>query len=323
MNIVFLLCISFYLFSVGVCYTHINLKLGVQTSTQTVPCNDLMYYQVNVTDPCKDLMINVNVLEGEPNVYVSRGNTKFPNERSLAWSSYNWGSENLTISSWDPEFSIGTFYIGVHAYCGSDVASGYTDAKFTLQALSVDSIHPSDEIPLNGMIRGNISAENYLYYRFCVSSNCNNVEVKLENCIDPAKCPTNYAWPELLVSRSIVKPTINDHAWKLASIERRSVYLYNADSEFYPGHYFIGVYGWCTPEEFCNNNSSCGPCNYADNHSFNLSVIVTDVQENACVPKGPLQLCEVKYNTTNGSVNNAKGNFIWLLTLTYLLTKLF
>lgn len=68
----------------------------------------------------------VDVIEGEPNLYVSKSPNLYPTYSSLAWSSYDWGSEDLVISSWDPEFTTGTFYIGVHAYCGDDVDTGYT-----------------------------------------------------------------------------------------------------------------------------------------------------------------------------------------------------
>ena len=71
-------------------------------------------------------LFQVRHVEGEPDIYVSRGPDKYPNLRSLVWSSYEWGSENLTISSWDPEYVIGFYYIGIHAYCGSDVGTGST-----------------------------------------------------------------------------------------------------------------------------------------------------------------------------------------------------
>lgn len=63
----------------------------------------------------------MDVTEGEPNLYVAKSPNKYPKYYSLAWSSYNWGGEDLVISSWDPEFTVGTYYIGVHAYCGEDV----------------------------------------------------------------------------------------------------------------------------------------------------------------------------------------------------------
>ena len=92
------------------------------------------------------------------------------------------------------------------------------------------------------------------------------------------------------MSRSIVVPTVNDHAWKLADIVHRSVTLDHDDPEFYPGHYYVGVYGWCTPAEHCNDEAVCGPCtNYPI--SYNVSLIVEKVTS-GCTPKEPLGLCE-------------------------------
>ncbi|XP_054750351.1 uncharacterized protein LOC129256087 [Lytechinus pictus] len=269
---------------------HVQLSLGVETEQYTVPCNEYQYFRVDATEPCKDLKIQVNHAEGEPDLYVSRGPDRFPTFKSLAWSSYEWGSESLIISSWDPEYVIGTYYIGVLAYCGSDVDTGNIPAKFTLLAEHVTSSHPHDEVSYNGQITDNIDAQNYKYYRFCVPSTCSNIVVGLENCINPSTCPTTYSYPELIVSRSIQRPTINSHAWKLASIDVRSVTLNHDDLDFYPGHYFVGVYGWCTPDNLCGDMSTCGPCSYANNTEFRLSLIVTNVTEN-CTPKEPLELC--------------------------------
>ena len=63
---------------------------------------------------------------GEPNIYVSKAPIEYPTIRSLAWASYNWGSDIITISSWEPDYDVTRFYIGVHAYCGSDVVTNYT-----------------------------------------------------------------------------------------------------------------------------------------------------------------------------------------------------
>ncbi|XP_003731874.2 uncharacterized protein LOC100893574 [Strongylocentrotus purpuratus] len=299
---------------VGTCFTavlgqHVQLSLGVETEQYTVPCNTYKYFQVDATEPCKDLKIQVNHAEGEPDLYVSRGPEKLPTFRSLAWSSYEWGSESLTISSWDPEYVLGTYYIGVLAYCGSDVSTGNIPAKFTMLAEHVTSTHPHDEVQENGQIAGNIAAEGYKYYRFCVPSTCANIDVGLASCIDPATCPTTYSYPELLVSRSIQQPTINSHAWKLATIDVRSVTLNHDDPDFYPGHYFVGVYGWCTPDDLCSDMSTCGPCSYADNTEFILSLTVTNVTEN-CTPKAPLELC-----STDGTTSMASSFKVLLLSM--------
>ncbi|XP_071815659.1 uncharacterized protein [Apostichopus japonicus] len=269
---------------------HNELTFGQRLVNQIAKCNEYAYYKIDVSEPCQDLRIQVDVIEGEPNLYVSKSPNLYPTYSSLAWSSYDWGSEDLVISSWDPEFTAGTFYIGVHAYCGDDVDTGYTDAQFSVYVTTVPSVHPHSEISLNGTLPGTLSVNGYDYYRFCVPSSCSNVEVLLTNCVDPKACPTDYAWPELIVSRSIEQPSISDHSWKLASVERRSISLRYSDPDFFPGHYFVAIYGWCTPTENCPDLSSCGPCTYAQNHPYTVSVFIQEVNE-GCVPKQPLELC--------------------------------
>lgn len=270
---------------------HIEISLNKKIPDQQALCNDYTYYKVDFMEACKDLRIQVmDVTEGEPNLYVAKSPNKYPTYNSLAWSSYKWGGEDLVISSWDPEFTVGTYYIGVHAYCGEDVKTNNSDAKYALLVTSEPTSHPHTEIPVGGSRSGRLSADDYNYFRVCIPSSCANVEVRLENCIDSKACPTSYAWPELLVSRSIVEPRVNDHTWKLATIEQRSVFLNHDDLDFYPGHYFVGVYGWCTPDEHCPDIAKCGPCTYVQDHPYNVSVLVNDVTK-GCVPKRPLELC--------------------------------
>lgn len=271
---------------------HIKLQVGTRLDDQVTPCNEYTYYSVEFTEACQDLRVQLDVVEGEPNLYIAKSPNKYPTYSSLVWSSYNWGGEDLIISSWDPEFTFGTYYIGVHAYCGTDVPTGNTDSRYSLLVLSEQTTHPHTEIALGGSRSSTISANGYEYYRFCIPKSCANVEVRLGNCIDPTACPTSYAWPELLVSRTIVEPRTTDHTWKLAAIDQRSVILNHDDPDFYPGHYFVGVFGWCTPAEFCPDPATCGPCSYAENHDYNVSVLVEEVTS-GCVPKQPLELCSL------------------------------
>ena len=181
-------------------------------------------------------------------------------------------------------------------------------ANFTLLVEHVASTHPHGEIVQNGRITDNIAAVAYKYYRFCLPSSCVNANVGLVNCLDPSTCPTTYSYPELLVSRSIESPTINSHAWKLADVNVRSVSLRHDDPDFYPGHYFVGVYGWCTPDDLCSDFSTCGPCSYANNTEFEVTLTVTEVTE-GCTPKDPLELC------TGGAMSMAPSVKVLLLSL--------
>ncbi|XP_077978833.1 uncharacterized protein LOC144434254 [Glandiceps talaboti] len=264
---------------------HIVVEVGKENGPFEVECDYFKYFQVEVTDPCKDLRVQVIRSQGEPDLYVSRYPVLYPTERSLAWSSYDWGHENLTISTWDPNFEAGTYYIGVHAFCSEEVHTGDENSIFTLLVESIPTEHPELDDVSGQTVQGTLLAEGYHYYRFCVPKECVSVNVRLENCMDASKCPTSYSWPELLVSWSIPKPNIKDHSWKLASVVRRTISLDPSDPNFRTGHYYIGVYGWCTPAEHCPDKSTCGPCEYANNANYSLSVEMDDILPQHCTPK--------------------------------------
>ncbi|XP_070566023.1 uncharacterized protein [Ptychodera flava] len=295
---------------------HVEIELGKESGLFEVGCDLFKYFTVEVTEPCQDLRVQVIRTQGEPDLYVSRYPVLYPTEKSLAWSSYDWGHENLTISSWDPNFEVGTFYIGVHAFCSEEVHTGDQSSKFTLLIQSVESAHPELDDISGRKIAGTLQAEDYHYYRFCVPRQCVSVNVSLENCLDAKDCPNSYAWPELLVSPTIPKPTINDHSWKLASISRRSITLVPSDPSFRVGHYYVGVYGWCTPAEHCPDKATCGPCEYAQNAAYNLTVKMTSVPPEKCVSKS--FECNIISSGGSSLCNMATWLVTFVLCLVYL-----
>ncbi|XP_070554165.1 uncharacterized protein [Ptychodera flava] len=270
---------------------HTAITLGVENGPYEVECNEYKYFSVDVVEPCMDLRVQVFGRAGEPNLYVSRYPTLYPTEESLAWTSYNWGDENLTISSWDPSFEVGTFYVGVQAFCSDEVQTGFEDAVVILLVESVRSVHPDLNDISDKPVTGTLAAEGYHYYKFCVPRECVSLEVILENCLDPEECPTSYAWPELLVSHSIPNPTIYDLTWKLATVERRKVSLDPSHPNFHTGHFYVGVYGWCTPAEHCPDKSACGPCEYAENTEYTVTIHTEEIPQADCKPK--TYKCEV------------------------------
>ena len=38
------------------------------------------------------------------------------------------------------------------------------------------------------------------------------------------------------------------------------------------GSYYVGVFGWCTPDEYVLNWDTDGPCSYASVSKFNVTV---------------------------------------------------
>ncbi|XP_002738371.1 uncharacterized protein LOC100372233 [Saccoglossus kowalevskii] len=295
---------------------HLTIDLGEESGPFEVQCDSFKYFTVEVTEPCMDLRVQVIRSQGEPDLYVSRFPVLYPTEKSLAWSSYDWGHENLTISSWDPEFEIGTFYIGVHAFCSDQVHSGDENSIFILLVESIPSTHPETPDMMGMTIQGTLTPQEYSYYRFCIPRDCVTVDVHLENCLNPEECPTGYSWPELIVSRSIQRPTIYDHSWKLAQIYHRTITIAPPDSNFRVGHYYVAVYGWCTPDEHCPDMSTCGPCHYTRNASFSLSVTMNELSSSDQCPSAKIT-CEITFSVASNAVINISLLAVSWFVITY------
>lgn len=233
-------------------------------------CDSYSYFEVEMPDPCQDLNITVIPLSGNPDIYVSRTRTE-PTKRMLTWASVD--DSSLMISHWDPESAPGTYYVGVY----NDCMDQSDPATFKIQAFEANSTE--DDIYLNPSLTFNklVAAEDYEYFRFCVPK-CADVTVTLENCLDSSICPTTYSYPELIVSRTEVDPTINDYAYLLATTTRRYITVNHTDpagrdaNGYQTGSYYVGVYGWCTPDEYVTNWEFDGPCSYANNSLFNVTV---------------------------------------------------
>jgi hypothetical protein len=95
-------------------------------------------------------------------------------------------------------------------------------------------------------------------------------------------CDGNYGYPELLVSKSVQQPKVNDLAWKLADLHPRWVLLQPDTEGFSSGHYYVGIYGWCTPDDICPDADTCGACSKADNLPYNITVSSTAIDETKC-----------------------------------------
>ncbi|RDD41364.1 hypothetical protein TrispH2_007555 [Trichoplax sp. H2] len=279
-----LFLIALLLYTCQAATEQVELQPGAVTSKYTTSCNQYKYFKIKVSNPCVNVRILVYALGGEPNLYVSKDPDQYPTVQSLAWSSYNWGTENITILASDPNFSTGMLYIGVHAYCGQDVATLFTPATYQV-SVQFNTPSTSEYLPLNQLYSSILQANKYMYYKFCIPDDCTNVNVKLQNCINATTCPNTYAWPEMLISNLVRTPTLQDRTWKLAEVSRRNIALNHQQPNVRAGHYYVGIYGWCTPNKFCSDKSTCGPCdNYNNGIQFNLQVLTTKIPQNQCKP---------------------------------------
>lgn len=66
--------------------------------------------------------------------------------------------------------------------------------------------------------------------------------------------------------------------YKLADYDKRSIVINHTDpnardhNNYLRGSFYLGVYGWCTPDSDVVNNATDGPCSYASRTRYNVTI---------------------------------------------------
>lgn len=206
----------------------------------------------------------------------------------------------------------GYYYIGVHAYCGSDVPTNFTAAEYTVIAEEKSHSMQMPDLWENKFVTGTVKNRSYVYHRMCVPDICKDVRITLAHCKNPTCDSNNYGFPELLVSKNNPEVKVKDEAWKLAEGKTRTVRLHPNDLNMDAGHYYIGVYGWCTDRDKCPVpfTPSCGPCDKARNVKYNITITETTISKSEC----DKILKKRSKNTSN--ILKATGIFVFLALIT-------
>jgi hypothetical protein len=195
-------------------------------ATYSLECNKYEYFNVLFYFPCNDLVINVKPLQGQPDIYVSKANIDkdpYPTKEKLTWAAFEDSQYQLTINHRDPESSPGYYYIGIYNDCSHQSKSALFQIAISKGEPTESALNDISVFPARGLNQL-VDAQGYKYYSFC-SPRCSNVLVTLQNCLSDAECPGKYSYPELLVSRTKKTPTLFDHTYKLAQIQRRSIWV--------------------------------------------------------------------------------------------------
>eukprot|EP01038_Epipyxis_sp_PR26KG_P012580 gene12580-16870_t len=264
-----------------------TLELGVESTSYKTACGGYSYFRVYMSNACSDLNIQAKTSKGSVGIFVNKATSSnntfsYPVKTSLTWSDEGSMNDLVTISHWDPESSPGYYYIGIYGVC-NEAYSSYTLLAYISNTSSFDSTGSYPYLAYNKLV----SASSYEYFEFCLPV-CADVTITLQNCLDSSICPTTYSYPELLVTRLTKTPTIYSYSYKLASNTRRYVFINHTDPSardphgYLPGSYYVGVYGWCTPDEFVTNNATDGPCSYAANSLFNITVEISALSDGFC-----------------------------------------
>eukprot|EP01041_Mallomonas_annulata_P008714 gene8714-18014_t len=270
-----------------------QLALGTVSSPQTTQCSQYTYFKVNSISPCKDLKITLTLSAGsslasiyarkspEPNLPI------YPTADMLTWAAFGTKGSSiveLTISHWDPEFDVGLFYIGVLGTCEK---SSSVAAQYTIKV--VEAVDDSGDLFANANVGKNmiVKANQHTNFRFCVPYDCASVYIRADApCLDPTACPKTYTWSDLLLSRTQRQPKVTGNAYHGWTVP---IYAYPTDlsardaNGYASGSWYGSVFGWCTFNQFCINNSTCGPCgNYGNGQNVNVTLNVTRLPASQC-----------------------------------------
>ena len=177
----------------------------------TANCSAYTYFAVRFFTPCKDLIISVKKKKGQPYIYVSKTNP-YPTRNSLTWATE---SNLVTIYKTDPNGYHGYYYIGIYNDCSqqSDNASFQIQARESADEPSFSLFYT--DIGLHSELSSNktVDANSFILFSFCLSS-CENVRLRLEDCVNKTRCPKDYILPELLVSRQdFLLPSVKDYRY--------------------------------------------------------------------------------------------------------------
>lgn len=188
----------------------IDLSLNAEPSQVfTTGCGNYTYFKVNMPNACQDLNITAFPTDGKVDIYVKKNDLDgddYPTKNKLTWSSAE--DPIVSISHWDLESSPGEYFIGVYGDCRPNTTVSYKIEAVESNVSSFDAtdIYDFPNLSFNKLIE----AGGYEYYHFCVPQ-CADVKVTLENCLDSSICPESYSYPELVVSRTELEPTINSY----------------------------------------------------------------------------------------------------------------
>ena len=267
-----------------------NIASG-ETKTYSTACDTYTYYGFQVPDPCYDLNLFLTTSGGGVNNGVAELSIgTYPNNspngikstgygKSIEWTSYNWGDQNLTISAFDPNFEGGyncgpnkdqlcTVIIGVYAYCNPGYAGPLTyDLTPTLQRAKRIFGTPQKSQTFSSLVSGS----DVNTYGFCVINN-KDVTAQIQSYYSSCQCQSKYADLEMWISKYNTEATINDLVWRVGhGTADKTLYLNVADTNTRNGTYYLFVSGYC--DSTCSKGScTCHPCDNLLNTQYAVNV---------------------------------------------------
>lgn len=186
-----------------------DIAVGPVSTVYTTQCGTYSYYAVNFVYPCQDLVLELTVQIGMPDIYVSRTNP-YPTKYDLTWSTFSTDRYNLRIFRNDSMAAPGYYYISIYGDCSSDDEASIYQMLVTPTITEPVSTYNTDILgfPEIGTNR-TVNAKAFSFFEFCLPY-CADVNIKIKSCRDKARCPTSYFFPELFVSRNPSNSSLED-----------------------------------------------------------------------------------------------------------------
>lgn len=264
-----------------------KLNSGVAI-TETISCKEYQYYTMDVPSACSSLNVWVGDSSHDNTTVPELAISQWPNLRptfdNMAWISYEWMENNMTISTFDPNFFGGKrcgqhknegciVIIGVLGYCSF---SATTDSfQYTLKA----TISPAHKIYGEPQVKNSVAANGIRSYEFCIPENSTSISGATDTAVEliahssSCNCENEYTNLEMFVSRRKPNATESDLVWHISHLERlTAIKLLSSDSDTRAGGFYVTVFGWCTEDAQCSDQCSCAPCSNLENASYTLKV---------------------------------------------------
>ena len=93
------------------------------------------YFETYVVDAKASLLVTVEALGGDPDLFMSRTNAH-PNVATATWVSSDLGADAIEVLPSDPEFGVGTYYIAVYG------GGGGAECRFNISVESPRARRP-------------------------------------------------------------------------------------------------------------------------------------------------------------------------------------
>lgn len=212
---------------------HVSTEVGVQilqedilSDYNTVPAGHYRYFVLDFIRPpgtlkLDDLTFSLKCYEneGDADLFVGTDPTRLPSKEYYVWKSTRAGSDSVTITSTDPNYILGRYYVAVH---------GFDRSGFALIAFrSTQTVDAIEGVRYSGTVFEN----HYVYYRFLMTAT-GSLTVSIKSTLSTGD-------PDLYISTINVKPNMHDYQWQSIHIGDGSVTIEQATW----GWYYIGVHG--------------------------------------------------------------------------------